>query len=325
MAKIGGTQVNVGIGSEATAGTAVAATVFPKWAELSMQSVTDASMLNSARGIRNEISDSKIKRKYSKGSLAVMPNSTNAAILFMAALGSKAVSGPTDSAYTHTFTVQDANASMKTLTVLLEQAGEVTERYAGCVVNTLNLECADDYAKLTAELIGGFPDTSTLSETFAQFTEYNYGDYTAKFGTSLSNAGGASATPLKGFTLNINNNVLVDEAFLSGAVTPVAGGFVAGRLQITGSYTLHFNGTTELDKYKALTKNALIISFVGGLIGATSTQDITINLGKLVLTAPPKEYNLDGLVILKQEFTVEYDATDHEISVVCRNATVSYA
>lgn len=325
MSKIGGTQVNVGLGLEATAGTAVAATVFPKWAELSMQGVSEKTMLKSARGNRAASSDSRIRRQYSKGSLAVIPNNVNSVPLFYLALGSLSSSSVADSAYTHTVTVQDANASMKTATMIVEQGSEVTERFANVVCDSLNLEVSDDYAKLTAGLIGAYPDTSTLSESFAQQTEFAYSDYTAKFGTSFSAAGSASATPLKGFTLNINNNILVDEAFLSGAVTPVAGGFVGGRLQISGSYTLHFDGTTELDKYKANTKNALIVTFTGALIGASSTQNLQIKLGKLILTSPPKEYNLDGLVILKQEFSVEHDPTDGLITVIGVNTTATYA
>lgn len=324
MAKISGRQVNVGIGIEATAGTAVSATVFPKWSELSLQGVVEKTMLKSARGIRNETSDSKIRRKYAKGSIGMVPNVKVAAPLFYLGLGSLSTSGPTDSAYTHTITPQDANASMKTATVIIEEGGIQTERYANVVANSLNLEVTDDYAKLTADLLGGFPDTSTLSESFAQPTEFAYSDYSAKFGTSFSDAAGNSATALRGFTLNINNNVLLDEAFLSGAVTPAAGGFIAGNLQITGTYTLQFADTTELAKYKANTKNALIVSFTGALIGVSSVETLTIKLGKLILTNPPIEFNLDGLVMLKQEFTVEHDPTDGVIEVDVINDVSSY-
>src|SRR3954471_1460438 len=100
MAKTSGTQVEVGFGIEATAGTAVAASLFPKWSELSLQAVVEKTMLKSARGIRNETSDSRIRRKYSKGNIGMVPNVKNAAVLFYLALGSKSTSGPTDSAYT---------------------------------------------------------------------------------------------------------------------------------------------------------------------------------------------------------------------------------
>lgn len=320
MAKIGGTQVNVGIGIEETPGTPVAATIFPKWNDLSLQAISEKSLFNSQRGVRNMASNSMIRRKYSEGSMGVVPNVEIAPYFFGLALGTVASATVVDSAYLHTITVQNANASMKYATVLVEQGGEVTERYSNCVCNTLNLDVSDDYASMTIGLIGGFPDTGTVTEAFTQETEFAYHQYTAKFGTSISAASGNAATPLKSFSLNINNNVLTDEAFLSGSNEPVAGGFVAGRLQITGSYTLQFDGLTELDKYKANTLNAVIVEFVGALIGLSSLETITINLADLVLTSPPKEYNLDGLVLLTQEFEVQFDATDDEISVVVSNA-----
>lgn len=326
MAKISGTQVNIGIGIEATPGTAVAATHYPKWSEFSVQGIAEKALFTSQRGVRNVASDSMIRRKYSSGSLAVVPNGDIAAPLFYLALGSKSTSGPTDGTYSHTFSVQNANASMKTATILAEDGGIVTERYANCVINTLGLEVSDGFAKLTAALLGGFPDTGSVTESFAQESEYAYHQMAVQFGTSLSNAAGQSATPLKSFNLSINNNVLIDEAFLSGSNEPVAGGFIAGRLEVTGSYSLHFADTTELAKYKANTKNACIVTFTGAVTGGGSTNEsIAIKLGRLVLTGEPKEYNIDGLVILNQEFTVEYEATDKEIQVVVVNDTASYA
>jgi hypothetical protein len=147
-----------------------------------------------------------------------------------------------------------------------------------------------------------------------------------KFGTSLSNAASQTATPLKSFTLNLNNNVLLDEAFLSGSNQPVVGGFIAGRFEATGSYSLHFADTTELDKYKANTKSAAIVTFTGAITGGgTTAETITIKLGRLVLTGEPKVYQLDGLTVLNQTFTVEYEATDKEVQVVVVNDTASYA
>jgi hypothetical protein len=283
-------------------------------------------MLTSQRGVRNAASDSMIRRKFSRGSIEVVPNGDIAPIFFYLALGSKSTSGPTDGTYSHTFSVQNANASMKTATILAEDGGIVTERFANCVVDTLALEVSDSYARLTAGILGGFPSTGTVTQSYSQENEYAYHQMAVKFGSSLSSAASADATPLKSFSLNIANNVLLDEAFLSGSNEPVAGGFVAGRFEAAGSYSLHFTDTTELDKYKANTKHACIVTFTGAVTGGGSTpESITIKLGRLVLTGEPKEYNLDGLIVLNQEFTVEYEATDKEVQVVVVNDTTSYA
>jgi len=321
MSKTGGTQVQIGLGIESAAApnVAVAETIFPKWADYSLQAVAEKEMFVSARGVRNESSNSYIKRKYSAGSIGVVPNVEIAPYFFNLALGSLSTAEAETGVYEHTITVQNLNATMVTATITTEEGAIQTAQYTNCVVDSLNLEVSDGYAKMTAEIIGGFPSTDTIAEAYTVETEFAYPDMTAKFGTDVADAGGNSALPLKSFTLNIANNIQLDEAFLSGSNEIVSGGLVRGRLKLTGSYSLHFEDTVELAKYKANTKNALIVSFIGANIGATEAEEIEIQLAKLVLTSPPVEYNIDGLLILTQEFEVEYGATDGDITVIVTN------
>ena len=325
MAKTSGTQVQIGLGMESLAapGTAVAESIFIPWLEYSMQGVAEKSMFKAARGLRVENSNSMIRRKYSQGSIAVVPNVEIAPYFFMLALGSlsTATAGGETVVYEHTITVQNTNASVRTATLTAEEGAIQTGQYTNVVVDSLAIEVSDDYARMTAELLGQFPGTDTISESYTTESEFAYHNMAVKFGTSISNADGQSATPLKSFTLNINNNIQLDEAFLSGSNEITNGGLIPGRLQITGSYSLHFENTTELAKYKANTKNAAVVSFTGASIGNAETEEIRIELAKLVLTRPPVEFNIDGLLVLTQEFEVEFDATDNEIKVIVTNET----
>jgi len=106
---------------------------------------------------------------------------------------------------------------MKTATITAEEGAIQTAQYVNCVVDNLSLEVSDGYASMTVDIIGKFPGTDTLSESYSNETEFAYPDLTVKFGTSLTNAAAASATPVKSFSLNIANNVQLDEAFLSGS------------------------------------------------------------------------------------------------------------
>ncbi len=321
MAKIAGTQVTVGMGIESLAapGVAVAEAVFIPWLNYSIQSVSEKSHFVAARGIRNRSSDSMIRRKYAQGSIAFVATAKTMPYFLSLAMGSVSSSTVTDSAYTHTFTVQNNNATPRTATVTSKGGGVQTPQYTNMVCNTLNFEVSDDYTMVTVEMIGQFPGTDTVSESYTQETQMAYHNTTVKFGTSFTNALAANATPLKSFKLNLNNNVQVDEAFLSGANTITSGGLVMGRLQITGSYSLHFQDTTELAKYQVNTKNAAIVTMTGALIGSSSVETIQFKLGKLILTKPPIKYDIDGLVVLEQEFEVEYDATDTEFVAICIN------
>ena len=390
MSKTAGRQVNIGMGIEATAGTAVAETIFLPWTGFSVQAVAEKALFNSVRGVRNMASNSMIRRKYSQGSITVIPNVVNAPYFFGLALGTvatalaetpsstgnatsasasklidsgadfvtdtvaigDAVHNTTDGTfalvtavdnlttlsldadifplgseayqvatpvYTHTITLQEANASMKTATVTVEEGAIQTVQYTNIVADTLTVEASDGYASMTMEVIGQFATTDTIVESYTEETEFAYHNMTVKFGTTVANAVAGSATPLKSLSLNIGNNVQLDEAFLSGANTITSGGLVAGPLQVTGTYVLHFENTTELAKYKADTKNAAVIQFIGAAIGDTDAEELRIDLAKLILTDPPVEYDVDGLLVLTQNFEVQYDATDLSIKAIITN------
>jgi hypothetical protein len=258
MSKIGARQVEVGIGIETAPGTPVAATDYFKWDSFSMQSVADKVMLKSARGIRNEASNSLITQKYGKGSLEFMPSVDILPYVMGLVLGSRSSgthSGET-TVYDHTFTVQNANASMKTATLLVKQGGVQTERYSNVVADTFDLTIAKDLAKVKVGLLANFPDTGSVSPSYTQDTLFSKVQMGVQFGTSLSNASGNSVTPVVDFALSISNNVLMSDAFLSGSASPAAGGYFAGKLNIKGNYTIQFADTTELAKYQANTLNA---------------------------------------------------------------------
>lgn len=324
MAKFAGVESSVGIAIEFTPGTAKTATHYPQWMDFSMQAIAEKSLFKSARALRNIASNSMIRRKMAQGSISMIPNVANAPYFFLLTLGSisSATASGESIVYEHTIIPQNAGASMKTATMIWKDGGVQTNRATNVVCDNLTIECSDEYAKMTASLLSRYPDTTTLTPSFTKETEFAYHQMTLKFGTSLSNAAGQSATPVKDFKLDIKNNFKLDDAFLSGDNNLLAGGLVAGPLEITGSYTLHFSDTTELNKYKANTLNALIVSFLGSAIGSASFEEIKISLGQLVLTKEPVEYKIDQITVLKQEFTVTYDATDKEITVLVRNLTV---
>jgi hypothetical protein len=450
--KISGRQTEVGIAIETTAGTPVSAQDFFKWESLSLVSMSDKVLLNSARGIRNKTSNSIVVKQYGKGSIEFVPTVDMLPYildLFMGTKTSSAAHSGETTVYDHLFAINNANASMRTGTLTIKQGGIQTERYANCVVDSLDLTIDKDFAKCKIGILGNFPDTSAISPSYTQDTLFTKNQMLAYFGTSFSNAIGSPAsttltsdttapadgstivigsitytlkttltaagvpyevfinttpaaafanlkkaingtgtpgtdygvgtvahpqviattvsgtptllivaiqngtgantiattqagtshctwsgttmtvgtpgvgagpTPLLNFTLNLANNVLFDEAFLSGSANPVAGGFVAGSLQIKGTYTLQFSDTVELAKYQQNTLNALVVVLNGAKVGTVPTlEQIILKMGKLVLTKAPVEYQLDGLNYIKQEFEVSYDATDKEFSATVTN------
>ena len=126
MTKTSGTQVLVGLGIESLAApnVAVAEAIFVPWTAYSLQAVAEKTMFKAARGLRNESSNSMIRRKFSQGSISAVPNATHIPYFLSLAMGSVSSGTVVDATYTHTFTIQNTNVSVRTATITTEE-GEI--------------------------------------------------------------------------------------------------------------------------------------------------------------------------------------------------------
>ena len=148
-------------------------------------------MLKSARGIRNQTSNNIVNRKYGKGDIEFVPTVDIMPYLLSLAMGTKTSSAAhsgESAVYDHTFNIQNANASMKTATILVKQGSTQTERYANCVADTLDLTFDKDFAKCKVGFLAGFPDTGSITSSYAQETLLARNNLSATFGASLSAA-----------------------------------------------------------------------------------------------------------------------------------------
>ena len=449
MAKISGRQVEIGIGIETTPNTAVACADYFKWDNFSLVAYSDKEFLDSARGIRNKHSNSIITEQYGKGAIEFAPTVDILPYVLGMFLGVRntATAAGESAVYVHTFTVQNANTSMKTATLAIKQGGLQTEQYCNTVADSLSVTIGKGIGKAKVGLIGNFPSTvSAIYPSYTQDTLFSRNQMLAYFGASVSAALGTAAlttltsdatapadgativiggvtytakttltgapyevlinttaaafiinlkkaingtgvagtdygvntvahtqvyattlttttlvivarangtpsnaiattqagtshctwagttmtsgtpgtgagpTPLVEITFDGANAVQFADAFLSGSAQPIAGGFIAGPLTLKGSYTLHFADTVEYSKYLNGTNNNLVVVLTGALLGVVPTpESIVLKFGDIVLTKPPVEYKKDGLMLLKQEFEVQYDATDKELTALVTN------
>lgn len=325
MARLGGRQNEVGIGIESLAapGVAVAEAHSLQWNEITIQGHSEKEFFKSARGLRIENSDSFIRRKFGRGTVKFVPTHVNMPFMLSLLLGSVSTGANADGSgnvYDHTFTVQNSNASPRTATLTVKNGSIVVSQLLNAVMDKLSISVKDGYAEATAEFIGKYPISDTFTASYTADDKATYNNTTVKFGTSLSNASGNSATPLKSFDLEVQNSYLFDDAFLFGSNDIITGGLTMGPLSVSGAYSLPFADTTELNKYLANTKNAALFSMQGTTtIGTGELGEVLIKLGKLVLNKEPLTHPINGISMVEQEFEVEYDSTDKEIQAVVTN------
>ena len=199
MAKTAGRQIELGIGVETTPGTGVAAADYIKWESLSFVAMSDKAMLNSARGIRNKTSNNIVVKQYGKGQIEFAPTTDILPYFLGLALGSRSsgTASGESAVYNHTFTVQNANASMKTATLTVKQGGIQTEQYTNSVVDSIDFTVNKDIAKCKVSLLGQFPTIVTaISPSYTLDSLFTRNQMLAYFGTSVSGALGTAASTI---------------------------------------------------------------------------------------------------------------------------------
>lgn len=311
MTQVAGRQAEIGIGVETTAGTPVAAADFFKWETLSMISMSDKITLNSARGIRNKVSNSMIIKQYGKGSIEFVPTVDILPYvlgLFMGTRNSATRAGES-AVYDHTFSVNNNNAAMKTCTITIKQGGVQTERYANCVVDSFDLTVDKDFAKAKIGLLGNFPDTSSISPSYTQDTLFSKIQMFAFFGTSFAAALGGYAsstltsdatTPSDGATIVIGGVTYTAKTALTGAAYEVfinssAANFLTNlKKAINGTGTAgtdYGNGTVAHPLVNATTLTATTLLIVSEVTGTGANSIATTQAGTSHCTWPGATMN----------------------------------
>src|SRR5258707_7028301 len=135
-----GRLIQVGVAKETTRGTAIASAAFwNPWNDLQLDEKKEFAVDAQAYGIIEDNVNLTQVKKWSQGSLAGNVADQTIGLILYSLFGGYGVSGPTDSAYTHTFTVGQT-AQHQSLTFFLhDPLSAVDYSYANGVVEKLEL------------------------------------------------------------------------------------------------------------------------------------------------------------------------------------------
>lgn len=251
----------------------------------------------SSRASRLMDADSVIGKTWGEGDVAINLDVVNSGYLFKAALGNELLATGTPN--NHTFYTTVSGNTPKSATIWLGRGTTDHRQFAYSSVDTLDLEIEDGLGTLTASFMSAAPSTvASQTPTTTSGTVFAFKDYTLKFGSTLTAAAGASATPVNSFKLTIANNV--ETIFQSGSST-VASIRNKG-CRVTGSYTLYFDSVTDRDRYMALNKTAIQATFTG-----ITNESLRIRLPEVRLNEWEVETDLDDFYVQTCTFTAEDD------------------
>lgn len=325
MTKYIGRLVNVGLARETARGTAVAAAF---WLPKSGVAFFDKALKNKSKlnfGVIGAGNTSSKLLEWAEGTIDGDVFDKTFGLFLYAAFGTLVTSGPSDSAYTHTFSVQNG-AQHQSLTITLNDPDR-SDQYALAMLDSLDLTLTpDDVVTFSAKMIARSGRAiAAPSVTYTAQNKFLGRHASIKIASVVGSLNAATALSVKSLKVKINKNVKQNN--ILGTVWP--DDILNTVLEITGELTLDLDDQTYrqymLDEsYKAL-RIQLTNSDV--LIGATSRPQITLDLARVHFESwEPARGGNDEIVTQKVLFTALYDITTGTIVNSCTliNAQSSY-
>lgn len=327
MAKVVGRQIDVGIGAESSRGAGIAPTfALPKVNididDKALKVKTGESFGNlGADG--NQAIPAKI---WSQGSIEMDMMDKSFGLLLYALLGGKSVSGPSDSAYTHTFTLANSNQH-QSLAITVDQGGLNDMMYKLCMIDSMTMEMTPEGpVRLTVNFVGKRGVSSVYTASYAAYNKFIGRDLQFKVATLTSGLNAASAIPLKKLTLKFEKNLYIDHAL--GTVQPID--ILNQNFRITGEVELDYQDRTYANLmtdggYRAV-RIVLTNTRTESVIGASTNPKFTLELSRTEFDQWEPDYKNDAIAKQKFVFTALYDITNGNIINSCTlvNAQASY-
>jgi hypothetical protein len=322
-----GRQGYVGLAIEATAGTPESApTIFIPFTDNNLQEKHEPLADISSRASRVKDYDAVAGKKWGEGDLEMYLDATNTGYLLKLGLGNevKTVVNASPAIHDHQFFVTASGNTPKSATMWVYRgATPSVKQYAYSVVDSLELEVTtDDIATISASFMTGYPSkVSAPTLTTVSGTLLTWQTASVQFGATVNDALAAAATKLTNFKLTIANNV--ETHYRNGSGTPDVITF--GEAEITGDYTLFLEDDVELDKYRDLTKNAMVITVTGASLGGGYTESLKIVIARAYLEDHSPETKLDGMFALTQSFRAIQGTTLNPgyVDITLRNGKTS--
>lgn len=278
----------------------------------------------SARGIRDaHPENSQLGKQWGEGSLKVNLDARLAGYLVKAGMGQDTVVNEGNGVFTHTMSAVNGSNTPTSLSIIFNRSGIDRVLFPYAVVNTLSLAFSDGFAELTAGIMSRFPQASTsgvLTTTSGFY--YAFRHATLQVGSNIINAGNNPvALKIRSFQFDQNNNS--ESQFVAG--NRDVDSIINKNLEFKGSFRVAFEDLTQKNNFYALTKQALVATFLGNGIGNNMNEFVRIRIYKLRIDESNIDEPLNDYVSQDISFTAEFSSVDgNTADWQFRNTKASY-
>src|SRR3990167_212266 len=327
MTKIIGRRIDVGIAAESSRGGGITPAFWIAKANHTFDDhVVKARSRQSYGNIAMDGNQAIPAKVWSEGTLEMDMMDKPFGLILYALFGAKSVSGPADSAYTHTFTLDNDNQH-QSLAVTVVQSTLATLMYKLAMIQSMTIEILpEEIVKITVELIGKRGVTSVATASYSSYNKFVGRDLTFKLATLTSGLAAASNIPLKRLMVKFDKNLYVDHAL--GTVQPIdilnQGFRISGEVELDYQDRVYANYMSD-GSYRAMRVN-LTNRRSDAVIGASTNPAFTLDLSRVEFDAWEPAYPNDEIAKQKFNFTGLYDLTNSNLVNSCTlvNAQSSY-
>ncbi len=305
----------VGFAAESVWGTK--STTSEKYLEINSEGLTVTENVGHSASL-NSI-NTNVNRRYQSnidagGDISCDMRYSGAELLFKHLLGTVATTGPTDSLYTHTFTIADELPSPG---LTFEINRDIAAYFlTGGKIASAKFSIAQDGVLNASFTITG-KDITTGAKTTESLPTTNLVVYSK----GVVQYGGSNAEVVS-FDINFNNNLDSGRRFIGSR--NIVEQYRAGRIECTGTLNLEFDTVAKYDDFRNATTRALTVLFTDDtLIGAASYASIGFYMNIAKITNANPVVNSEGRILYNCDFKTYLSGSDEEFKVIIKNTVTT--
>lgn len=323
MSKFIGALADIGIAKETVRGTPESAATFylPKMS-MSVDDKIEQVIDDSSIGVIEDATDAKLIHKSAEIEIEGKIGAKSMGLILLGLFGTVSTSGPTDSAYTHTFSVNQS-AQHQAMTIFQEDLNADYKYALGMVTKfeqTIELGKFASYKVGFKSKVGA---TATLTPSYSAEDAFLPQHGVFKIATTQAGLTAASAINIRSVKLAFEKNVEEDNSI--GSVNPTD--ILNKRFSAEGEIEIVFDDETFKTAMLADTAKAIRIDLnnTDVLIGASSTPRLTIDFHSVKFSEVTRNYGNADIVTLSIKFKAFYKLADSKM-ITCSliNAQSSY-
>lgn len=294
----------LGFAEESTYGTAVSPPT--KFVEVESHSIKQAISAQGAPTMRRRsVAYYSPSKKAVSGGFDVLGDYSGGLNRFLKhAMGDEDTTGPTDTCYTHVFTLTDDLPTGMTIEVKPDggQLGKNLQ-FPGCKINKMSISVEQEkHMELSFDVVGSgdMNLVNAATPTFPTFKSIQWSHLVATL----------NSTAVKVQKLKIDVDNAVSAEYCLGQQQAQAAEPKSQR-KVSGTITLILDGLTQLNLFLNQTEVNAVFTFTSTVLAGTTTYySWAIRIPRMVFSGDSPTAKDDGIITLEMPFDAFYDVTN---------------